>query len=484
MKRARGKAEGRGTGASGPGQPIGRASTPWSRALPGSAFRLALFTVFAAFAAPLAAQNIPARLTLPDALQIARARNPQYRQAVNQLETAVARVRVGLGRFLPQLQASMGWGINQSTRLTGEDDFGEPVSLPAPITYRSSSAGQSVSAGMTLFDGFGAVNSYRAARAASDAADAAVDLALRRLEAETARRFYDALRAQRLIAVEERLLAAARELLANTERLFRTAGAQQDDLLGAQADVAQRELDLARTVGEAEKAQLALKEYLGIAEPMVVTVEGELPEVFDPATLDAEALVATALKANPDVRRLQAEADAAHLEAAAVRGGRWPTVSLNASLGRSMGLSNYGALFELNPQNRSLGVNIGVSVPLFQRFQTSAQIAQATVTAENADEQLRAGELAVDRTVRSALIDLRNAHRAVALAEQAAELSRQRLAFARERYALASLPFVSLQQIINQANQTERQLVEARFGFARALVNLEEAVGAEVKGDG
>lgn len=444
-----------------------------------TATALALLTLTVVTIAP--AQQVPARLTLSDALSIARERNPEYRQALNQVNAAGAQVRAGFGRFLPNLSASMGWGLSSSRAVTGEDDYGEPKSLDVARDFKRSSASQTVSANVTLFDGFGNVNAYRASQANAAAVDAAAELTLRRIEAEAIRRFYEAMRTTRLIAVEERLLASAREQMTNTERLFRTVGARREDVLGAQTDVANQELQLARAVGDAEKARLDLKEQLGITEDVDFTVEGELPDVFDPAALDAGSLLTRAYAASPDIRRLEASADAAHLTATAARGERWPSISMGASFNRSMGLSSYNAVFEFNPQNRFFGLSLNVSFPIFRGFQTSAQIAQAEVAARNAEEAVRAGRLTVERTVRSAYIDLDNAHRALALAEQVAELSRERLQLARERYALAALQFTNLQQIINQANQAERQLVNARFDYARTVVTLEEAVGVEVR---
>jgi outer membrane protein TolC len=440
-----------------------------------------IVVLLGATATALCAQELSGRLTLEDALSIARDRNPEYRQALNQTNAAAAQVRSGFGRFLPRLSASMGWNLQSSRTLTGTDDFGSPVALDDPIDFRSSSASQGISGSVTVFDGLANVNAYRAAGASADAAEASAAFTLRRVEAETTRRFYAALRTQRLIVVEERLLASAHEQLANTERRFRVAGAQREDVLGVRTDVANQELQLARAVGEAQKARLLLKEQLGITEDVDFTVDGELPTVFDLSELSVDSLLALAEAANPNLLSLEASAEAAHLQASAARGQRWPSVSLSASYSRGMSLPSYDALFELNPQNRGLGFGISFALPLFQGFQTSAQIAQSTATARNADEALRAGALATERAVRSALIDLENAHGALALAEQAAELSRERLQLARERYALAALQFTNLQQIINQASQAERQLVSARFEHATAVVNLEEAVGVEIR---
>ena len=112
-------------------------------------------------AAPLTAQQVPADLTLADALAIARERNPEYRQAVNTARSQGAQVRAGWGVFFPTLTANLSFTGNDSRTVTGEDDFGRAVELSTPIDIRRSSASQSVGARLTLFDGFNNLHSAR-----------------------------------------------------------------------------------------------------------------------------------------------------------------------------------------------------------------------------------------------------------------------------------------------------------------------------------
>jgi outer membrane protein len=420
-------------------------------------------------------------LTLDEALAMARERNPAYRQALHRLDAAGATSRAGLGGFLPTISLGTSWGGYSAQRVTGEDDFGRPVSLPAAFDFRGSSANQSVNASLTLFDGLGNLHTLRAARASEAELAAAADLEARRLEAETSRLFYEAMRTKRVVALEERLLEDRRQQLANTERLFRAAGATQDDVLGAQADVANQELELDRARGEASKALLALKEQIGFEDERAIDVEGALPPVFDPAALDINRLTSVALSTHPAVFQLDAAARAADRRAAAARGDRWPSVQLNASFSRSMSLSSYEALFEVNPQNRTFSFGINVNWPIFTGFRTSQQVAQADLAARAADEDRRAGRLRLENQVRSAYIDLVNARRALDLAERSAALSSERLRLARERYAIAAIDFTVLQQVVLAASQAERAFLQATFGFARAVVALDEAVGTRIR---
>jgi outer membrane protein len=435
-------------------------------------------------AAPAAGQArpaVPARLTLEDAISLARERNPELQQARNSENAQIGAVRAGFGAFLPTLNAQLSFTGSDSRTVTGQNDYGQPVELPEAISFKGSASNQAVYTGLTLFDGLRNVHTYSAAKASLAASEDYVRSVETRVDAETTQRFYDAVRTRQLITLEERLLASAREQRDNTARLFRTASATQEDLLGAEADVATQELQVARAQGDADKALLALRAQLALPEDVPFEVAGELPDAWNPTPLQADSLVTYALQAHPDIERLDAMARAAHLRASAARGGYWPTVRVGASLSRSVNLTSYQALFEFNPQNRTLGFSMSLDWPLFQGFQTRAQVTSATADALNAEESLRLARLGQERDVRSALIDLQNAYQGVALAQRSMELSNERLRLSRERYAIGGISFANLQILIDRASQAERQLINARYAFVASAAALDERVGRTVR---
>ena len=437
--------------------------------------------VLAAAACPASSQEPRMLLTLEEALELASRNNPAYLRAAARADASGADVRAGFGAFLPSLTGSLSWSGNSRTIVTGEDDFGRPIALPDPLTFRSSSASQGLSTGVTLFDGLTNFSNYRAAKAGAASAEANVDLAEATLAAEVERRFYTALQAQRLIDVEEQLLEVSRRQLDATQRLFRVAARTEVDVLGAQVQVAQQEQALEQARGDARKAALRLSELIGLDETVAFRVSGDLPSTVDRSLLDVDDLAAQALAQNPRIRSAEADAAQADFAASAAAGRRWPTVTARASFGRAVSLSSYDALFKFDPRDRSLGFGIDVQIPLFTRFQTSLAIAQATANARVAEENLREQRMALEREVRSAYIDLATAERRLELAERAVDLGRRRLTMAQEQYQLGTIGFTDFQQIVTQTSQDARQLLSAEGEYARALVTLAELAGAGVR---
>jgi outer membrane protein len=440
----------------------------------------ALVLIPAALCAQQGGARIPATLTLEEALGIARENNPAYRKTLNDIGVAAAGVRAGWGRFLPSASSSMSWGGSQSTNYTTTDVFGQPLSEPQGITTRGSNVSQNVSLGFTLFDGGRMFRDYARARASERQTEAVVRAQMVTVEANVTRQYYAAKRSDLLASVEQRNLASARDRLDRTEQLFRLAGSTQVDLLGARRDVVQAEQRLADAESEAHKARLQLQETLGVSGSFEFQLTGDLPAAFDPATLNADAIVAQAVGSSPAVLQSQAAAEQARQSAASARGSRWPTVNGSVGYGRSGSERGYGAIGDINPRNRSFSFGVSFSYPIFQRFGTSQQIAQAEASADDAAQDLRQARLQAERETRAALVDLEKAFRGLRTAEEVAGIVAQRLELAEElfRTGAASMNFQQLQLMVEDNANAQRQVVEARVAFVNARVQLEQILGA------
>ncbi len=419
-------------------------------------------------------------LSLDDAVKTARANNPAFQKTLNDVEVAEADVRQRWGAFLPSVNADLRFSGFTSSRLTGEDDFGEPVRLPEPIDIKGSSAQQGIGLSMTLFDGGGVLRELNAAKAQVTASNARVQAEVLRLHGEVTRQYYRAIRAARLIDVEKQLLKSAQERLQRTESLLRVAGSSPVDVLGARAEVASQEQALARAEAEARKEMLLLQELMGVSGDVAYELTSDLPTPFDPASLDLAELVQRAVNSAPDVIAAQAGTRAADQQASAARSRRLPSISATAGYGRSMSLSSYDALFEMNPQNRAFNFGLTASVPLFNGFRTSAEIARADAARDDARHDQRQAVLRAERQVRAAHIDLVNAYRILELAERKAQLSRERLELAQEQYRNGAMSFAELQIVIDRTASAEREVVDARAQYASNLSVLEQYVGAPV----
>ena len=441
--------------------------------------------LFAVSSAPIVAQELPT-LTLDEAIDIARDRNPQYLSALAQVDATAVGVRSAYGSFLPTLSANTTWNASANTTLSGSDDFGQTVTLPNPVSVRNSSARQGINSSLTVFDGLGNVNRLAAARHDLSASSAGVDVQGLQMTLEVSQAFFDVIRARRLVVVEQQLLSSAEEQLVANERLFRVASVTQVEILGAQVDVASRQQSLETQLADAHKARLRVLQALGVLDEVTdFTPQGELPAVFDPAVLDVNELLQRAFEANPLIAQRYSLEQSARRSASATKGTWLPTVSLSAGWARAFSSQNFGAVFDLNP-NQNRGYNFGIQIgwDIFNGFQRSLNIANAHSQLRQAEENARISRLELEQQVRAAFIDLQSAYSGLQIQQRSTALSRQRVEFAREQFRQSAIAFTNLQTIIDNAAIQERSLVQAEYDFAVRAVLLERQVGEQIRPQG
>lgn len=447
------------------------------------ALAVILTTLFAVASAEAQVPESRTPLTLERAFEIAAENNPAYRSARASLETVPALERPVWRAFLPLPGSlTLGTNYNQRRSFTAIDEFGRPVRVEDPVIVTSSGSSQGLAWGaITLFDGGSRLAAARSDRARADGIRASVDATAVRLRSALARLYLDALRAEQEIEIQERMLVAAGEILESTERLYAAGLRDPLDLMSAELRVAQREQVLGRARGTLSTARLALGHEMGLGAAVGEALADGFPEAFDPAGLNVERLVARAAAGSPELARLSASVERAGHGVSVARGQRWPSVSMGLNSSRAVSSRGSDGLFQLNPLDQSYGVSLSIRLPLFDQAGLSTRVAEARVARVVAEEDLRAGQLTVEREVRGGVIALQNAWREIANAERLAELSARRLELATRRYLLGDISYADFAMASEDAFAQEIGALTARYIFAVALLGLETAVGGPVR---
>ena len=433
-------------------------------------------------AAPLEAQA-PRVLSLEEALELARQNNPVLRQAINELEMTPAGMRAALGAFLPNLTLNLSTSVNLNRRLQAEDFFGNPITNPNVEWVNTSSSGQSISAGVSLFEGGSRLHQRGAERARGVARERGVEAELTETYARVANSFYQTLRQSDLLELELAILEGKRLDLESTRRLFELAIGTRVDVLAAELEVQQQERAVREAENEHDKALLGLRAEIAVPDLGEFTTLGTPPEPFDPVALDEVALIGRALEGSPRLQQTRAEVDVGRASLSALRSTRWPTLRLSTAFFQSGHGQEYAAAFKpFSNDSRYARASLDLSLPVFTGFSTERSIAEAQVQLANAEERVRQTRMVAERDVRSRLIDLRGAYESYRLAERSSEIAEERLRLAREEYRLTSRTFSDLQIAIEGVAGERRTAINARYDFVAARIALEQVVGGPLDG--
>lgn len=490
-----------------------------------------LLAALLAGGAPALSSQTPDRLSLDEALDLARRHSPAYLSVRNDLTAAEWDVRAAMGQLLTpsaSVNGSVGWQGTGEQRL-GAFTVGDQAASSGQPTYLLSSYGVSASwqlSGSTLL-------APSQARLGRDATAARIRGEEASLVLEVTRRYLDALRQ------DDGVVLARREL----ERAdFNVRLAQARTEVGAGTPLDERQAEVA--LGRARVALLQAETSAGTARIRLTAAMGldptpdvELTTRFDLTlpTWDTEGLVGHALRYNPGLEALRRSAGAADVGVRSARSAYLPSLSLQFSTGgftrqvretellveqgRVGAESSYqGCLAQndlfsrltppLPPQDCSRflfgeeaaariraqngafpldftrsapSATLSVSLPVFQGLNRQRQLEAAKVSRDDSRLRVRQEEIRIRAEVASALATVEAARATALLEEENVLVADEQLRLAQEQYRVGTASFLQLVEAETLKARADRERLNAIFSFHEALAALESLVGSSLR---
>ncbi len=479
-------------------------------------------------------QEQPWRLSLDEAVELAKRNNPTYLQVQEQVSAASWGVREAYASFLPSVNTSaglqyVGAGTQRFGIFTGAD-------IGAGTTdYYLSDYSLSLNyqlSGATFFN-------LASSRADKRAATASVRAAEYNLEFNVTQQYLTALRARDAVEVARRQVERAEENYELATARAEAGAVPGTDAKQAEVERGRAQVALIQAENDYRVQRLILLERIGVpsARPLVLVSEFE---VFEPEW-GQEELVGRALDAHPQLRSFEATERARKASLRQSQSSYLPSLSLNANWSgftRELGNTDFilnqarnsiqsnrqscqffnqiarglegplegyprdceGDRFRLTDaeerqilerndvfpfqfQEQPISLGFRISLPVFQGFTRQRQVEQAEVQARTASHNRRAEELRLRTAVTTAHGNLMSAHEVVEIERRNREVAAEQLELARERYRMGAAPFLELLDAQSSMATAERDYLTALYDFHQALAQLEQASGQELRRD-
>ena len=482
--------------------------------------RLALSMVALSLAA-VSAQAQTATLTLDEAIGLARRNNPLYQQAVNAQRSADWDVRQAYATFLPSVSASLS-GLYQNAG----NQFVSGVALGNASDVLQ--ANYSVSVGYTINSAI--LFAPKLVGAQRDAAEADVVGGAEALRSGITQQYLGVLQAQARADLQDTLLATTRGLL-ELERARQSVGATTIlDVRRAEVAYGQAEVLALQAKHGAEVAMLRFFEQLGVTQPANVQLTTRFP--IQPMTFRLDSLLDLARTTNPSLNAARSREKAAGLNVRAFQGQYAPTLSFGTGIGGNAskftdsrfvferdslgqvgqllncmaqdsvrvaaGLASYncGTILAYDPA-RSLGavaandefnfrsapksLSVRLSMPIFDNLGREARLQSAQIQRDNARFATRTREIQLKADVTQWYTTTVAAFKTVQMQEVNAQLAREELSFAEERYRVGAATFLDLTTSRGNFERAQIDRLNAVYEYHRAFAALESAVGRPLR---
>ncbi|MBI2295677.1 MAG: TolC family protein [Betaproteobacteria bacterium] len=306
-------------------------------------------------------------LSLPELTELALQKNPKTRRAWYAARAAASGIGIEQSDDLPQISALINLQRSESEGRAGNQ-------IPWLTRY-----GPSVTLSYLLFD-FGAGDSrVKAAEYQALAAALAQNRVLQDVVLEVEQAYYLFLGTEALVRSNELFLKSVRTSLDATQRRREAGLATVADVYRAETQVAQAQLNLTRSQGGLEKARGSLASAVGLpvnAALRIQTFEGE-PRIRD-ITESLRDILGRAKANRPDLVAAEAQVRAARAQADAAAKAGLPTVTLNATSGRTFFRGD-------RPFAESNTLALNLNIPIFTGFNQTYSVRQAEARAAQAE---------------------------------------------------------------------------------------------------
>lgn len=414
-------------------------------------------------------------LTLKDCMEYALANSADIRiQEADNDDLRTARRDAILAAFAPNISANA----------SAHTNFGRAVD-PETNTYITSvsfSNAWSVSAGITLFNGFYAVNNLKITRIAQ-AMGLSMEQQIRdRICLATIEAYYNAVYYSSLADIVSSCVKTAEDVLHLTVRQEELGQKSHSDVVQAKAELADREYRLTETRNRLKDAYITLKDIMfwPTDEPLEIDCETELQDRIIPYP---DTDISETVGFLPAAAIAKGKMENARIE---LRTARWQLApSLSLSGGWSTNYYTYPGDkgYVPTPYWTQLGDNSGeylqlsLSIPIFNRLSRQSAIARKKNACKRASAEY-------DRTIREIEAEVLRAESDVAGAEAALASARRRSGVQKEAYRLSRRKFEQgLISAIEYRTETENLLNATMEELnARIQLKLKRRILAYYKG--
>jgi outer membrane protein len=404
----------------------------------------------------------PTLLTLSLCIETALKNNPNIIASGFTVEASRSRVGEARAGYYPQLSASAAYSrIN-------------PVPI-VPATPNPSRSFEQYSSSVTLNQNildFGKTSSQvdvskynlEASRSDREATQDAIILNVKQA-------YYGVLQARRNRDVAADVIKQFQLHLDQAKGFYDVGTKARIDVIKAEVDLSNAKLSLINAENAFKIAWITLKNAMGVpdAPEGTYTIEDKLS--FQQYTITQEEAIARAFENRPDFKSIAAKRQAAETNISVARSGYYPVLSGNASY-------NWSAEDHASPLSEGWSAGVVLTVPLFNGFLTSHQVAEAKANLyvlKANEESLRQQ---IQFEVRQAYLNLQAAEASISTAELASQQAKENMELANGRYAAGVGSPVEVSDAFATYVTAQANYTSSLSNYKIAQANIEKAMGA------
>ena len=439
----------------------------------GSSFAQVTITEQAQGAGATPTTGAPVTITLQDALERARANNPQYRSALTDLGLAREDRVQARAALLPNVNYDASFIYTQGTGPLPVACANPTLGCPTSRFIANNGVHEYISQG-NAHEALSLTNfaDYRRSSAALAQARAKAEIAARGLVVTVTQSYYGLVVAERKYATAQRAAAEAARFLDISQKLENGGEVAHADVVKARIQAQQQQRDLQETQLGMERSRLDLAVLLfpDFNQNFALVDDLQTPEPL-PNFAEVEA---AGKKNNPDLRAALAAFQAAKHEVTAAWGGLLPSLSLDYLYGID---SNQFALKTNGVRNLGYSTVASLQIPIFSWGSDRSKLKQAELRRDQAHVELTFAQRELLSHLRQFYSEAETSRQEMESLASSAELAADSMRLTTLRYQAGESTVLEVVDAQNTLTQARNAYDDGQARFRVAVANLQTLTG-------
>ncbi len=412
-------------------------------------------------------------LSLKDCIQIALQNKVDVKIAKDQLGAAAAQQQAAFGNYFPN--------VNMSFR-GSHTEQGEGKRFFSGLEYTSAALGRDYySAGLdineTVFNGFSVQNNRKLADLNYNQAQVGYLSAKQKVILNVTKSYLDVLRARELVRVYQKTLESSQAQVNLVKERYNLGAVAQTDVYKAQTKAGNDKINLLQQTNTLDLQKRTLNVAMG-RNPMEPIALPDF-EYSEPVIPDEQTAKSEALRANKDLKSMELDVHKSRANLAIAKSNLIPSVGAYFSYDRTG--FQLKELYTGLDKNWSYSYGINLSIPIFNRFNNSANVKSRQADFSIAQKRYVDAKLQVEMQVDNLIQQLKTYGQIIDLNQLNLKSAEEDLRLAREQYNVGQATLLDVLDAQANLTNAQRILVYAKFDAKNLEYQLQAVLGKLTK---
>jgi len=407
------------------------------------------------------------RWSLEECIKYAWDNNLSIKQQEIVVEQSENNVLESKFQYLPSFNASVSHSMNWGRSVNMQD-------LQIIENQLSQSTSASMRASVNLFEGFQKGNDLKSKKVVQEISVLGVGRIKNQISVEISRAYLQILLSKEILRTANQSLESVKQQVDRTGKLVNAGSIAYSSLLEIEAQLATERVQVVNAQNQVNNSFLALKQLLDLTRESDFDVDSPnldlMIEAFSGESVDQ---LFEQSKTLPQIKSAELNYTNSNLQLAIAKGRSYPTISFSAGYGTYYSDSRDQNFMDQFNENRNPSISFGLSIPIFNNWQSNTAIKNARLGVRNAEIEVRNTEQILYKEIQQANSDALGYYERYKASSQSVKAMEESFRYVQQKFDLGVLNATDYTVAKTNLFKAQSEFYQAKYQYVFQLKILD-----------